>query len=153
MSEARVKGVIHAVIVVSEMENALHFYRDLLGLVVRVDIMHDPGPLSRLSALPEPDVRAVILDCPDGSELELAEFRHPRGRDKLDREWPDVGINSVTLQVEHLDDLLDRLASEGFDTLGEVVSYAMEEDGEMRVVYCRAPDDVILTLAEPVTTA
>lgn len=148
MVTSRAEGVVHAVITVHDMEEALAFYRDLLGMTVRVDIEHDPGPLGRMGGWDAPDVRAVILDLPDGTELELAEFRRPKGRSRVEHTWPDAGINSVTLNVSGLDDLMDRISAAGHTFLGEVVTYAMEEGGAVRVVYCQGPDGVILTLAE-----
>lgn len=145
----RAEGVVHAVITVSDMEEALRFYRDLLGMTIRVDIEHDPEPLTRMTGWDRPDVRAVILDLPDGTELELAEFRHPKGRSRVEHSWPDAAINSVTLRVSDLDALMTRIGEAGHTFLGEVVTYGMEEGGTVRVVYCEGPDGVILTLVEP----
>lgn len=141
-------GVVHAVITVHDMAEALRLYRDLLGLTVRVDIEHDPEPIGRLSGYENPDVRAVILDLPNGTELELAEFRRPSGRSRVEHDWPDVGINSVTFAVSGLDQLVTRITQAGYSFRGEVVTYGMEEGHTVRVVYCNGPDDVILTFTE-----
>jgi glyoxylase I family protein len=144
-----VRKVVHPVITTFDMEAALRFYRDLLGLDVRVDVVHDPEPLARLSGYDRPDARAVVLAAEDGTEVELVEFRRPRGNPRNERTWPDAGINSVTFSVSGLDELLAQVTAAGFRLLGEVVTYGLGEDERVRVVYCVGPDDVVLTFTEP----
>ena len=85
-----VLGVFHPTITVSDMEGALNFYRDVLGLRPTFDGLHEPAALSRLLGYAEPEVRAVIVQAPDGTEIELAEFRRPKGRPPTDRRSPRV---------------------------------------------------------------
>jgi catechol 2,3-dioxygenase-like lactoylglutathione lyase family enzyme len=148
-----VRRVVHPVITTADLDAALRFYRDLLGLEVLVDVVHDPEPLGRLSGYDRPDARAVVLAAPDGTEIELVEFRRPRGRARNQRSWPDAGINSVTFAVAGLDELLARATAAGHRLLGEVVTYALGAGQPVRVVYCVGPDEVVLTFIEPVATA
>ena len=81
-----VAGVFHPAISVSDLDEAVRYYRDLLGLRVTFDDDHDPAAISALFGYPEPRVHAVVVSCPDGSELELVRFAKPQGRTTVDRE-------------------------------------------------------------------
>jgi catechol 2,3-dioxygenase-like lactoylglutathione lyase family enzyme len=143
----RVTGIVHAVVVVSDMERALGFYRDLLGLRVAQDFVHDPALLGRLMPYERPRVRAVLLKAPDGTEVELAEFRSPRGRSDAG-EWPDAGIRSLTFRVEDLTGAVRSLGAAGVRFMSEPVAQPLDDGSVAEVVYCRGPDDVIVTLAQ-----
>ncbi len=75
----RVTGVFHAVIVVPDLDEALRFYRDLLGLTVTLRWQHDPAILSALTGYPEATGEAATLAAPDGTEIELAAFSQSAG--------------------------------------------------------------------------
>jgi catechol 2,3-dioxygenase-like lactoylglutathione lyase family enzyme len=139
--------VLHPVITVSDLDAALVFYCDLLGLVVASDFVHDPELLAPLVGVENPDVRAAILRCPDGSELELAEFRSPRGRATCEKAFADAGITFVTLVVDDIEETVVRLEEAGYAMHGPIVDYPSEE-GMIRVVYCYGPDRTGITLAE-----
>lgn len=146
---ALVDGVLHPVIVVSDMEAALRFYRDLLGLRVTSDDVHDPALMRRLTGYDNADVRAIILECPDRTEIELAEFRRPRGHSKVSRQFEDAGLYSVTFTVSDLEDVVGRLRQAGFHfTSASVVQHVLRDGAAVGVVYCIGPDGVLITLAE-----
>ena len=138
--------VLHPVITVSDMDVALEFYRDLLGLEVSIDHVHDPILLEPLLGVRNANVRAVVLKCPDGTEVELVDFRYPRGKATVDKRFEDSGITFVTLIVEDLDAVVALLKNGGFETTGPITEYPLPT--RVRVVYCFGPDRTALTLAE-----
>lgn len=144
----RATSILHPVITVSDMDAALAFYCGLLGFKAVRDHVHDPAALAPLLDHPAPDVRAAILRCPDGSELELAEFREPRGAGRAGKRFEDAGHTFVTLVVDDLDALLQRLGEAGYRTHTAPTDY-VEPAGTVRVVYLYGPDDTPLTLAQP----
>jgi catechol 2,3-dioxygenase-like lactoylglutathione lyase family enzyme len=139
-------SIMHAVITVSDMEDALAFYRDLLGLEVAIDHVHDPALLEPLLGITDADVRAVILECPDGSDVELVEFRHPRGNPKVTKRFEDAGVSFVTIVVDDIDAVVARLGDRGFAMTGPVVRHPFPSP--VRVAYCLGPDGTAITLAE-----
>lgn len=147
MSAARTLGVLHPVIVTRDMEGALLFYRDLLGLRVRSRVTHDPAMLARLGGPEGADASAAMLEAPDGTEIEVACFVRPQGKPRTDVGWADAGIRSVTFVVDDLDAMTLRLTAAGYPTAGEVV--AVRWEGMMvKVAYVAGPDGVVLTLLE-----
>lgn len=144
-----VHGVYHAVVTVSDMDHALVFYRDILGLRVTFDDFHDPVALAQLFGLDEPRVRSVIVECPDHSEVELIEFARPRGLSRADRTMPDAGLAALNLRVSRIEELADRIRAGGFAMSSEVVEQVLPDGATLKVCVCRGPDDVTVILVEP----
>lgn len=143
-----VAGVFHVVATVSDMDRALLFYRDTLGFVVTFDDFHESTALGQLLNLDRPEVRSVIVACPDGSEIELAEFQRPRGRPTVEREWADAGLSFLSLRVAHIEALIGRISAAGFTFTSELVHQTLPDGAVAKVVVCRGPDGVAVTLTE-----
>lgn len=143
----QVSALFHPVIAVSDMAEAVRFYRDLLGLRVTFDDHHDPAAISMLFDLERPEVHAVVVSCPDGSEIELV---HLTSEDRLParRRSFDPGVMAVNLLVHDVDAILDRLVEAGYPPASPVVPQTLPDGATIRVVVCRAPDDVAILLVE-----
>jgi len=147
-SDGRIEGVYHATVIAHDLDRSLAFYRDLLGFRVSYAWEHDPAILGRLTGYARPAGRAAILECADGTELEVAEFSEPRGRPRVEHRWEDAGINFLAFRVRGIDALVERLAAAGVRVNGPVVSQTLDDGSVVRVVYCFDPDGVTLTLVE-----
>jgi catechol 2,3-dioxygenase-like lactoylglutathione lyase family enzyme len=143
-----IRSVFHPVIVVPDLDGALSFYRDLLGLRVTYAWEHDPTTLSRLTSYPDAAGRAATLAAPDGTEIELAEFRQPRGRPRVEKRWEDAGLSFVTLACSDLDELVGRLSAAGVPFVSEVIEQVLDDGAIVKVVYCFAPEGTTVTLVE-----
>lgn len=142
-----VTSLFHPVIAVSAMDTAVAFYRDLLGLTITFDDHHDPAALEGLFGYPDPVVHAVVVSCPDGSEIELVEFERPRGT-PTSRQPGDPGLMAVNLLVSDVDDIVARLTAAGYPPSSGIVPQTLPDGGQIRVVVCRGPDDVAILLVE-----
>ena len=143
-----IDALFHPVISVSDMAEAVHFYRDLLGMTVTFDDYHDPAAIRSLFGYREPIVHAVVVGCPDGSEIELVEFEQPRGRDDLARDPADAGLMAVNLRVTGIEAIVDRLNAAGYEPSSAIVPQDLPDGGRIKVVVCRAPDRVRILLVE-----
>jgi catechol 2,3-dioxygenase-like lactoylglutathione lyase family enzyme len=142
-----VDALFHPVVAVSDMREAVAFYRDVLGLRVTFDDYHDPAAISALFGLTDPVVHAVVVACPDGTEIELVEFERPR-RPRASRSPGEPGLMAVNLLVTDVDAIVARLRDAGFEPTSSIVPQTLPDGGTIRVVVCRAPDDVTLILVE-----
>lgn len=130
------------------MEHALAFYRDLLGLRPTFDGVHEPEAIRKLLHYPDPDVRGVIVQAPDGSEIELAEFRRPAGRPSVERDWADAGLSLLSLRVTGIEELMTRIVEAGFTFTSELVRQTLPDGAVVKVAVCNGPDGVSVTLSE-----
>ena len=142
-----VEALFHPVIAVSDMTEAVRFYRDLLGLKVTFDDFHDPAAISSLFGVTDPVVHAVVVGCPDGSEIELVEFERPRGA-FITRSPGDPGLMAVNLLVSDLGVIVERLRAGGYEPLSPIVLQTLPDGGGIKVVVLRAPDHVSILLVE-----
>lgn len=144
----RVEGFFHAVVTVADMETSLAFYRDLLGMRVSYAWEHDPGTLRALTGYPDPQAAAAVLECPDGTEIELVEFRRPLGLERVEKRWHDAGLSFAAFKVTGIEGLVDRLLRAGVRFNGDVVHQRLDDGAVVKVVYCFAPEGTSITLVE-----
>jgi hypothetical protein len=117
-------------------------------LTVTFDDYHDPAAISLLFGYDEPRLHAIVVTCPDGSEIELVEFEQPRGRSPVMREAADAGLLSVNLRVRDIRAIVDRLRAAGYPPRSDLVRQILPDGGAITVAVCRGPDDVTLILVE-----
>jgi catechol 2,3-dioxygenase-like lactoylglutathione lyase family enzyme len=142
-----VTGVRHVGIVVRDLERALAFYRDGLGLAVVKQADEQGAYLDNMLALPGVRVTTVKLRAPDGGPtlVELLRFREPPNEDGLPRALSAIGPSHVAFTVADLDLAFARLEAAG------VRFHAppqLSPDGYAKVTYCRDPDGTPVELVE-----
>ena len=145
--QGTVERLFHPVIAASDLPTTVAFFRDLLGLEVTFDAAHDPAAIGALFGLADPAVNAVVVSCPDGSEIELVQLRSET-RPVARRSPFDPGLMAVNLLVRDVDAIVERLTAGGYAPTSPVVPQTLPDGGQIRVVVCRAPDDVTIILVE-----
>ena len=109
----RISGMYHAGVTVSDMDRALRFYRDGLGLEIEFDVIIDGPYLPVVLDLDFSDIRAVYLRVDEGIFIELLEYRGIERMPAAARPC-DYGNGHMCLFVEGIDEIVDRLAGLGF---------------------------------------
>lgn len=85
----------HICIEVPDMEVALGFYRDLLGMTPAWQSTFRGEFLDTLTSIPDTEVSVTQLACPGGSRIELACYKPQGERDQ--RRLIDGGLNHLSL--------------------------------------------------------
>lgn len=133
----------HVGIVVSNLDTALGFYRDLLGFQP-VRMMDEEGPfLEAILGLPEAKVRTVKLQGEGGGQVELLAFLHPATQDppQLTRRGP----THIAVTVANLTELYGKLLTAGVTC---TTAPRVSPDGGAKVTFCRDPDGTYVELVE-----
>jgi hypothetical protein len=81
------------------------------------------------------------------TEIELLEFRRPRGELALDSRPQDVGVRVVTVIVDDVDAAAERLAEHGYPAKGAIVPF-IGPDRDLRAVHVPGPGGIPLTLGQ-----
>lgn len=126
----------HVGIVVSDLEDAEHFYCDLLGFAV-VSRQEEIGKhMDAMLGIDGVDVTTVKLDTGAGM-IELLQFHAPgfAGYKGPQRELSDCGISHLALTVKDLDREFERLTEAGVKFVGDPVL-----SGTCRVAFAMDPD-------------
>ena len=110
----------HVALSVRDMENAIAFYRDVVGMEKVFDREFDV-PMGKLIGVPGTQVRIVHMKLAD-SVIELFDYRHPKGREpRPDAQQSDFGLTHIGFMVEDFWGTYQHLLEHGVEFLGEPV--------------------------------
>jgi methylmalonyl-CoA/ethylmalonyl-CoA epimerase len=143
-----VRGIDHAGIAVANLEAALHFYGDLLGLRV-TDQGEDGGPeLDAVTGLSGVRIRYAELDLGAGHLLEVIEAISPTGT-HMEQRPLGPGATHLALRVDDVDAVCARLAAAGVTVPGHptTITAAGPWNGA-RCVYVEDPDGRTVELVQ-----
>lgn len=145
-----VTGFWHAGVSVRDMDAALRFYRDGLGLEVEADYFNEPGLARLVVQVPFETMHVVFLRVPGSdARLELHEYG---GLERHSASAPpsDYGTGHFCLYVDDADAVCERLWSTGFKTRGPVHTFpAGTARAGAKAVYAISPDGYHVELFEP----
>jgi methylmalonyl-CoA epimerase len=129
--------VDHVAIIVRNIEQALTFYRDILGLWPR-EIKEVPGEQVRIAFLPAggPGGSEIELIEPTDSNSSLSRFLEKRGE----------GLHHICLQVENIDVALREMQAKGATVLDKEPRMAAE--GRAIFLHPRSTHGVLLEFVE-----
>ncbi|HEX6557170.1 MAG TPA: methylmalonyl-CoA epimerase [Ktedonobacteraceae bacterium] len=131
------KRIDHIAIIVRDIEQALVFYRDTLGITPG-EIKEVPGEQVRIAFLP--------MGGPGGSEIELIEPTTPDSSLAKFLEKRGEGLHHVCLEVENIDAALAEMQEKGAPVLDKQPRIAAE--GRAIFLHPRGTSGVLLELLE-----
>ena len=146
-----IKRLSHACIVVSDMDKALAFYRDTLGLKVRMDFDVSGEETGFDRIFQNPGIRFRIVYFEEG--VELAYFYSPSdGKPLLNenvRFW-DHGNTLLIFEVSDLDKIYSDLVAKGvkFFAPPQSPEPKVPTIGRTKVTHLQDPDGVRISLLE-----
>ncbi|MGZ3630428.1 MAG: methylmalonyl-CoA epimerase [Ktedonobacteraceae bacterium] len=131
------KRVDHIAIIVRNIEQALVFYRDTLGII--------PGEIKEV---PTEQVRIAFLPMgvPGGSEIELIEPTSANSSLSKFLEKRGEGLHHICLEVDNIDAALAEMQEKGTPVLDKVPRIAAE--GRAIFIHPKAANGVLLELVE-----
>ncbi len=146
---ARITGVDHVGVTVSDVDRSLGFWRDLLGLAVTGRGVVEWEHLDRLVALPGTKIEWCELALPDGGKMELSQYHRPVGNAVSPGEENEPGRSHVSLLVDDLTEMLAMLRSNGVRARTEdPVDIPLGAYQGGKAAYVFDPDGVELELIE-----
>ncbi len=137
VEESMPKRIDHVAIIVRDIEQALSFYRDTLGI--------DP---SEIKEVPSEQVRIAFLPMggPGGSEIELIEPTTADSSLAKFLEKRGEGLHHICLEVESIDAALTEMREKGAPVLDQEPRIAAE--GRAIFVHPKGTNGVLLELLE-----
>ena len=131
------KRVDHIAIIVRNIEQALFFYQDTLGII--------PGEIKEV---PTEQVRIAFLPVggPHGSEIELIEPTSTNSSLSKFLEKRGEGLHHICLEVDDIDTALAEMQEKGTPVLDKQPRIAAE--GRAIFIYPKATNGVLLELVE-----
>lgn len=119
----------HVGLTVGDLEQSLHFYRDVLGLEVVRTRELDNG------------MRIAFLSIHGHGEIELLAYPMTLPLPEAARQPEAIGLKHVALRVEDLDETVTQLKEQG-------IAFATEPTAERRRATLLDPDGITIELTE-----
>jgi catechol 2,3-dioxygenase-like lactoylglutathione lyase family enzyme len=145
-----VTRIDHIGVTVSDLDRALGFYRDLLGLRVIADTTVAEPEVAELLGLDSVQLRIADLDSGDGRIVELIQYLEPKGR-RISYESFDSATAHIAFTVDDLAALRGRLTVAGATMVSRRPITISEPGGAFdgaTCLYVRDPDGLILELVQ-----
>jgi catechol 2,3-dioxygenase-like lactoylglutathione lyase family enzyme len=136
----------HVGITVSDLETVMAFFVGL-GLEAQDPPMFLEGEfLDTVIGMAGSRTEIVMLRPPDGGTcLELSSFVRPDHEPGSPAAMAnELGLRNVAFEVDNLQAVVDRLATDGYGLVGGVGEY----ENSWRMAYVRGPEGIIVSLAE-----
>jgi catechol 2,3-dioxygenase-like lactoylglutathione lyase family enzyme len=143
---AQIRRFDHVGITVADLTTAAAFFVGL-GFEIEGTRMFIEGEfLDTVIGIPGSRTEIVMLRPPDGgTRLELSSFVRPDHQPGSPAAMAnELGLRNVAFEVDDLQAMVDRLASDGYGLVGGIGQY----EHIWRMAYVRGPEGIIVSLAE-----
>jgi catechol 2,3-dioxygenase-like lactoylglutathione lyase family enzyme len=146
-----IERIDHINLVVDDMQAAIGFYCDLLGMRLTKQATIGGPWIDAMTGLSAVEADVAFVELPDGPGIELLHYRQPQGTRPEGLARPNTkGLRHFALRVGNLDELAARMKAAGVRLVSEVqevptaqVDYA---DLHKRLLYCYDPEGNLLEL-------
>ena len=147
----KAKGVSHIAMCVADLDRSLHFYRDLLGLAVRLhttqEMARRPGAESAEMYQRPRESRTVAnvwVDDPDTTQPFLVLTSHPGSEVEGDPiKLDQIGISHISFGVQDVRAYAEELMAKGVSLAGTLDDFTNDQ-GVMRTFFVYDPDGILV---------
>ena len=141
------RAIHHTAIVTTDIDRALRFWKDGLGLTPMLDFTFT-GDWPTLFGVDTNDLRSIFLgdpDCPDAGILELVQFIDTEQGSAASLSGPRPGFFLLSLQRD-VEPTLAELAAKGFTEGVRRISMPAPGGKSVAMAVITAPDNVLVEL-------
>lgn len=148
MSSTLVSGFRHVGIIVKDMSESLHFYRDILGLEVIQDFTDDSDYINKIMGLEKQLIHMIKMKTCDNVGVELLQYKNPfNSLEKLPLHNP--GICHVAFQIKNAENTYEMLSKHQFTVVSKPV---LSTEKFAKVFFCIDPNNVRIECVEIINT-
>jgi predicted enzyme related to lactoylglutathione lyase len=145
MSVGKVVGVAHTGITVTDLDRAMSFFHDVLGGQVTAPVLYEDSVFERITGVEQANIKIAYIDLP-GHKLELLQYMKPAERRVSQLRPCDGGHLHLSLVVEGIDELVQRMSAAGFAPVGPIQK--VDVGGGFRVIYTYGFDGLVIELMD-----
>jgi lactoylglutathione lyase len=143
-----IKSADHFSFTVSNLNDSLHFFCDLLGLKNTPVVELEDEDLQKIVGISGARLRLSLVQIPDNENIELIEYVKPKGK-KLDLKVSNVGAAHIAFVVDDIQKMYDDLTKKGVKFVNPpILVPGNDGKGRWAVCYLKGPDDITLELIE-----
>lgn len=140
------KALRHVGITIRDPET-INFYRDVLGLKIKKEMLETGNFIDNLSALKNVRVKTIKMSADDGSLVEILYYESHQ-REPMIKDICDTGCSHIAFTVENIDQEYKKLRDKGirFNCIPQI-----SRDGKVKVAFCRDPEGNLIELVEEIS--
>lgn len=137
----------HVGVTVQDLEKVTAFFVGL-GLELEGRTFVEGEFIDTVTAIPDSRTEIAMLRTPGGGTgVELSSFVRPAPEPGSPAAMAnELGLRSLSFEVEDIQGHVDRLATQGYGLVGGIGQY----EGVWKMAYVRGPEGIIVALAERV---
>jgi catechol 2,3-dioxygenase-like lactoylglutathione lyase family enzyme len=143
MAGFALRGFNHTGVIVTDLDRAIGFFRDLLGFEVLSRAPRDPGLIGRMTRLPAPQVEIAHLQGP-GHRVELIRYHTDGIRGFETPRVYDDGAAHIALDVDDIEAAVAAAAAHGLEPVGEIIAIDAGPNQGRKVVYLESPYGLLI---------
>jgi catechol 2,3-dioxygenase-like lactoylglutathione lyase family enzyme len=137
MASFALQGFNHTGVIVTDLDRAIGFFRDLLGFEVLSRAPRDPALIGRMTGLPAPRIEIAYLQGP-GHRVELIRYATNGMRRFEQPRVYDDGAAHIALDVDDVDAAVAAAAEHGVLPVGEIITIDDGPNKGRKVVYLQS---------------
>tara|TARA_R110000824_G_scaffold307398_1_gene494890 strand:+ start:412 stop:846 length:435 start_codon:yes stop_codon:yes gene_type:complete len=142
-----VVSIRHVGVVITNIEESLKFYRDILGFKVLKTADESGKCLDNFLDVKGTEVKTIKMIDTNNNILELLYFNsHPESHDSnKTRRLTEIGCSHFAITVNDLDSLYSKLVQQKIKFNHSVQT---SPDGKVKIAFCRDPDGTFIEMVE-----
>ena len=145
--------IIHVGVTVSDMEQSIRFYRDILGLTFQGELLMEGKETNLLFARKNCKVRVAYLNGNEhmmSAPVELIQFVNDNAR-KDNCDLHKTSVSEICFKVNDLDKVYRHLIDNNVECLSapQEFDFTSSGFGKSKALYFKDPDGIILELMQP----
>jgi len=144
-----IKGMHHFSFTVSNLEEAIHFFCDTLGLKANPPWEMKGGPIEEIVGLPGTWLKLCNVVTPDNNTIELIEYVSPKGK-TIDLSTCNTGVAHLAFIVDNIRETYEELTNKGVKLdHGPVRPSSDPNSNEAVLGYVKGPDNITVEFIGP----
>jgi catechol 2,3-dioxygenase-like lactoylglutathione lyase family enzyme len=147
MADFSVLSFNHTAFTVSDLDEVIPFFRDLLGFELTSRAPRDGRLIGRMTAIEGVEIEIAYVNGP-GHRIELIQYPAPPHRTVVAPRQCDASAAHVALDVQGIEALVAASAPYGFTAVGEIIEVDAGPNKGCKVAYLRGPDDITIEYIE-----
>jgi catechol 2,3-dioxygenase-like lactoylglutathione lyase family enzyme len=131
--------------VVNDLEKTRDFWINTLGFNLHIEAKEESPYIDELLAIKDPSLTTVKIIDSNGFIIELLKFENYQVENSWSGDLKTTGVTHIALTVDNLDQLVESLGKQNYQTLSEI---KISPNKKVKVVFVKGPEAIMLELVE-----
>ena len=132
---------------VNDLEKNRDFWVNTMCFKLHIEALEVSPYIDELIDIKDPSLKTVKLIDSKGFIIELLKFENYQVENSWSGDLKTTGLTHIALTVDNLDELVDRLVKDNYQTVSEI---KVSPNGKVKVVFVKGLEGLMLELVEEI---